>query len=589
MSAEQNIKDNTSSKEVLSKNSKTVVGDIYVQDVHKSFEVTKALDGVNFSANFGEIHAIVGPNGCGKSTLAKVMSGVLPIDKGKVSVMGHFPTSPVMARNLGIATVYQEMMIAEEASVVDNLFVGSDSFWYKNLTQREKALKAQELMEDLVGEHIDPYTQTFNLSLPIKAWITIGRAILRENIKVLILDESAASLDFDSTERLFKKMREFRDSGMAVFIVTHRIAELIRISDKATVMLDGKDVAVLEKKDLNEKNLLSFMTVKAESEEKSKAVAVQTKSDKVVIRAKDVVVWPESAPVNLEIRKGEILGVTGLDGNGHDDFVKILAGVQESHGGTTEVLDINDKFVKYSSLIDAKNHGISFVSGDRKKEGILANLSIYENLVIPLYRTTSKAGWLGFINWLELNSVFDWEVERLNIKTGQKDNLITSLSGGNQQKVMIARSFAQHPKVLILNDPARGIDVSTKRDLYIHLRKFAEEGNTVIFLSSELEEFIGLCPKVIVFRNGTIFDIFENEKVNSDTLLHGMFGQTAGIGSTSISKSNNMNVSKKTDDTDTYVRNLDTSNKKIINVVYFEKEKKSEDKNLDKKIKIKTF
>jgi len=589
MSAEQNIKDNTSNKEVLSKNSKTVAGDIYVQDVHKSFEVTKALDGVNFSANFGEIHAIVGPNGCGKSTLAKVMSGVLPIDKGKVSVMGHFPTSPVMARNLGIATVYQEMMIAEEASVVDNLFVGSDDFWYKNLTQREKALKAQELMEDLVGEYIDPYTQTFNLSLPIKAWITIGRAFLRENTKVLILDESSAALDFDSTERLFKKMREFRDSGMAVFIVTHRIAELIRISDKATVMLDGKDVAVLEKKDLNEKNLLSFMTGKAESEEKSKAVAVQTKSDKVVIRAKDVVVWPESAPVNLEIRRGEILGVTGLDGNGHDDFVKILAGVQESHGGTTEILDINDKFVKYSSLIDAKNNGISFASGDRKKEGILANLSIYENLVIPLYRTTSKAGWLGFINWLELNSVFDWEVERLNIKTGQKDNLITSLSGGNQQKVMIARSFAQHPKVLILNDPARGIDVSTKRDLYIHLRKFAEEGNTVIFLSSELEEFIGLCPKVIVFRNGTIFDIFENEKVNSDTLLHGMFGQTAGIGSTSISKSNNMNVSKKTDDTDTYVRNLDTSNKKIIKIVDFEKEKKSEDKNLDKKIKIKTF
>ena len=595
MSAEQNIKDNTSNKEVLSKNSKTVVGDIYVQDVHKSFEVTKALDGVNFSANFGEIHAIVGPNGCGKSTLAKVMSGVLPIDKGKVSVMGHFPTSPVMARDLGIATVYQEMMIAEEASVVDNLFVGSDDFWHKNLTQRERVLKAQELMEDLVGEYIDPYTQAFNLSLPIKAWITIGRAFLRENTKVLILDESSAALDFDSTERLFKKMREFRDSGMAVFIVTHRIAELIRISDKATVMLDGKDVAVLEKKDLNEKNLLSFMTVKAESEEKSKAVAVQTKSDKIVIRAKDIVVWPEevigseSTPVNLEIRKGEILGVTGLDGNGHDDFVKILAGVQESHGGTTEVLDINDKFVKYSSLIDAKNNGISFASGDRKKEGILANLSIYENLVIPLYRTTSKAGWLGFINWLELNSVFDWEVERLNIKTGQKDNLITSLSGGNQQKVMIARSFAQLPKVLILNDPARGIDVSTKRDLYIHLRQFAEEGNTVIFLSSELEEFIGLCPKVIVFRHGTIFDIFENEKVNSDTLLHGMFGQTAGIGSTSISKSNNMNVSKKTDDTDTYVRNLDTSNKKIINVVDFEKEKKSEDKNLDKKIKIKTF
>jgi len=597
MGAEQNIKDNTSNKEVLSKNSKTVAGDIYVQDVHKSFDVTKALDGVNFSANFGEIHAIVGPNGCGKSTLAKVMSGVLPIDKGKVSVMGHTPTSPVMARNLGIATVFQEVMIAEEASVVDNLFVGSDDFWYKNLTQREKALKAQELMEDLAGEYIDPYAQALDLSLPIKAWITIGRAILRENIKVLILDESSASLDFDSTERLFKKIRELRDGGMAVFIVTHRIAELIRVSDKATVMRDGKDVGILEKKDLTEKNLISLMTGKTESEEKTKTTAVQTKSDKIVMKTKDLLVWDElaadraapSAPINIELRKGEILGVTGLDGHGHDEFVKILAGVQEPHAGTTEVLNINNKFVKYNTLLDAKKNGISFVSGDRKKEGILPNLSIYENLVVPLYRTTSKAGWLGFVNWLELNGIFDWEIERLNIKTGAKDNLIGSLSGGNQQKVMIARSFAQHPNILILNDPARGIDVGTKKDLYTHLRKFVEEGNTVIFLSSELEEFIGLCSKVIVFRHGSIFDVFENEKVNANTLLEGMFGQTAGIGSTSISKSNNTSISEKENNTDAYVRNVDTSNKKIIKVVDFDKEKKSKENNLDKKIKIKTF
>ena len=589
MSESENIIDNTSENEVLSNTKQSVVGDIYVQDVHKSFGVTKALDGVNFSANFGEIHAIVGPNGCGKSTLAKVLSGVLPIDKGKVSVMGHFPTSPVMARDLGIATVFQEVMIADEASVVDNLFIGSDDFWYKNLTLREKAKKAEELMEDLVGEYVDPNTLAINLSLPIKAWITIGRAFLRENTKVLILDESSAALDFDSTERLFKKMREFRDSGMAVFIVTHRIAELIRISDKATVMRDGVDVGVLDKKDLNEKNLLSLMTGKVVSGEKSKDVALQTKSDKVVIRAKDLVVWPESAPVNLEIRRGEILGVTGLDGNGHDDFVKILAGVQESHGGTTEVLNINDKFVKYNTLMEAKELGISFVSGDRKKEGILPNLSIYENMVIPLYRTTSRAGFLGFINWLELNGVYEWELDRLNIKTGFKSDLVTSLSGGNQQKVMIARSFGQHPKILILNDPARGIDVNTKTDLYHHLRKYVEEGNSVVFLSSELEEFIGLCPKVIVFRHGSVFDIFENEKVNADTLLQGMFGQTQGIGSTSISKSNNTSISEKLNDTNTNLRNVDSSDKKIIKIVDFDKEKKLKEENIQKKIKVKSF
>ncbi len=581
MSAEKNMKDNTS-KEVLSDKSDKITGDIYVQDVHKYFGVTRALNGVNFNANFGEIHAIVGGNGCGKSTLAKVMSGVLPIDKGKVSVLGHTPTSPVMARNMGIATVFQEVMIAEEASVVDNLFVGSDDFWYKNLTQREKVLKAQEIMEDLVGEYVDPYTQAFNLSLPIKAWITIARAFLRENTKVLILDESSAALDFDSTERLFKKMRELRDNGVAVFIVTHRIAELVRISDKATVMRDGKDVGVLEKKDLNEKNLIGLMTGRTETGEKSKFTSIQTKTDKVVMRAENLVVWPDSKPVNFEVKKGEIVGVTGLDGNGQDDFVKILAGVQEAHGGITEILDNNENFIKYNSLDNAKNNGISFVSGDRKKEGILPNLSIYENLVVPLYKKTSRGGFLGFVDWLELNGIFDWEVDRLSIKTGPRDNLIGSLSGGNQQKVMIARSFAQHPKVLILNDPARGIDVSTKRDLYTHLRNYVEEGNTVVFLSSELEEFIGLCPKVMVFRNGTVFDIFENEKVNADTLLEGMFGQTAGIGETTISSKSNAPLiptpNKKIDNK--------IPENKILKVVDFDKENNNENKT---KIKIKTF
>ncbi len=579
MSAEKNNLNSASQKEALSKNSNTVQGDIYVQDVHKYFGVTKALNGVNFSANFGEIHAIVGGNGCGKSTLAKVMSGVLPIDKGKVSVLGHTPTSPVMARNMGIATVFQEVMIAEEASVVDNLFVGSDDFWYKNLTQREKVIKAQEIMEDLVGEYVDPYTQAFNLSLPIKAWITIARAFLRENTKVLILDESSAALDFDSTERLFKKMRELRDNGVAVFIVTHRIAELVRISDKATVMRDGKDVGILEKKDLNEKNLIGLMTGRSETGEKSKSTALQTKTDKIVMRAENLVVWPESKPVNFEVKRGEIIGVTGLDGNGQDDFVKILAGVQEAHGGTTEILDINDNFTKYNSLESAKQNGISFVSGDRKKEGILPNLSIYENLVVPLYKKTSRAGFLGFIDWLELNGIFDWEVDRLSIKTGPRDNLIGSLSGGNQQKVMIARSFAQHPKVLILNDPARGIDVSTKRDLYVHLRNYVEEGNTVVFLSSELEEFIGLCPKVMVFRNGTVFDIFENEKINADTLLEGMFGQTAGISETVLTSKSNY-VSTPTENKSVIQKK--EINKKIVKVVDFEKENKN-------KIKIKTF
>ena len=233
---------------------------------------------------------------------------------------------------------------------------------------------------------------------------------------------------------------------------------------------------------------------------KVKSTAPKLMKDQIVMRTQDLKVWSESESVSFELHKGEILGVTGLDGHGQDDFVKMLAGVTESHGGKVEVKNNNNQYVKYNSLMEAKKLGIAFVSGDRKKEGILPNLSIYENMVLPLYRTTSRGGFLGFINWLELNGVYEWELEKLNIKTGLRSDLITSLSGGNQQKVMIARAFGQHPKILVLNDPARGIDVNTKRDLYIHLRNYAEEGNSVVFLSSELEEFIGLCSKVLVFR-----------------------------------------------------------------------------------------
>ena len=589
MSEITNNIDNTSENEVLSNTKQSEVGDIYVQDVHKSFGVTKALDGVNFSANFGEIHAIVGPNGCGKSTLAKVLSGVLPIDKGKVSVVGHFPTSPVMARELGIATVFQEVMIADEASVVDNLFIGSDDFWYKSLTNREKIKKAEDLMEDLVGEYVDPNTLAINLSLPIKAWITIGRAFLRENTKVLILDESSAALDFDSTERLFNKMRQMRDNGAAVFIVTHRIAELIRISDKATVLRDGVDVGVLDKKNITEKNLLSLMTGKIEKEDQVKSVPPIPQIEQIVMRSYDLKVWPESEPVNFELHKGEILGVTGLDGHGQDDFVKMLAGVSESYGGEVEINNNNNQYVKFNTLMEAKNLGISFVSGDRKKEGILPNLSIYENMVIPLYRTTSRGGFLGFINWLELNGIYEWELDRLNIKTGLQSDLVTSLSGGNQQKVMIARSFGQHPKILVLNDPARGIDVNTKRDLYVHLRKYAEEGNSVVFLSSELEEFIGLCSKVLVFRHGGIFDIFENEKVEPVGLLEGMFGQSKGTQTSNIQRSRNTDDVELKNNTATFKENLNSNSKKIIKIVDFDKEKKLKEESKNNKIKIKSF
>ena len=571
-------------------------GDIFVQDANKSFGVTKALNGVNFKANFGEIHAIVGGNGCGKSTLAKVISGVLPLDKGKVSIMGQSPNSPIEAQKIGISTVFQEVMIAEEATVYENLFIGYDTLFGKKLNHREKVEKAAQIMLELAGEFVDPYTIANQLSLGMKAWVTIGRAFLRKP-KVLILDESSAALDFDSTERLFEKMRELRNSGAAIFIVTHRIAELVRISDRATVMRDGKDVGVLSGDEITEKNLLALMTgnKKIETAAENKSTPPNSKSEEIVLSAKKLKIWENESEINFDLPKGEILGITGLDGQGQDNFVKALAGIEEPISGEV-IIKLSDEereltkkdYKKVLNLLDAKKSGIGYVSGDRKKEGIFPNMSIYENMVLPLYKgekAKTSGGFLGFIKWTELNGTFDWEVERLNIKTGPKNNLITSLSGGNQQKVMIARAFTTTPKILILNDPARGIDVGAKRDLYKHLRIFVNEGGTVIFLSSELEEFIGLCHRVLVFRDGGIFETFEKEDINPNVILEGMFGHRKNTNNTSSNSNSDTHINEKETSTHNLIKiKVEPAKPSHIQVVDFENKTDSKDK-----IKIKYF
>ncbi len=504
-------------------------GGIAVVGARKAFGVTRALDGCNFSASLGEIHAIVGGNGCGKSTLAKVLSGVLPLDAGQVSVLGHAPGTPSEARAAGIATVFQEVLVADECSVADNLYLGADTLWSRTLPAAAKAKAAGALMRDLAAMDIDPETLAGTLPLGVKSWITIGRALL-QNPRVLILDESSAALDLDSTERLFAKMRALRDRGSAVLIVTHRIAELIRISDRATVLRDGRDVGVLEKRDITERNLLSLMTGKAEPAHISMAAAQEVLHHDVQMRVKGVTIWPQAKPVDAAIHKGEILGLAGLDGQGQSEFARVLAGVMRAEQGAPQMRNRAGQFVPVRTLEEATANGIAYVSGDRKREGIFANLSIFENLLMPLYRRRSRAGALAVIDWAELASVFDWEVEKLAVRMGERTNKITSLSGGNQQKVLIGRAFALNPDVLVLNDPARGVDVGAKGELYRHLRDFAARGKSVVYMSSEIEEFVGFCTRVLVFRHGSVFAEMTGPAIEPARILEAMFGQTHAAG-----------------------------------------------------------
>ncbi|MGC4023825.1 MAG: sugar ABC transporter ATP-binding protein [Mesorhizobium sp.] len=501
---------------------------IIVRNVKKYFGPTRALDGVNFTARAGEIHAVVGGNGCGKSTLAKVVSGILPIDSGAVSILGEPPSTPAESRALGISTVYQEILVADEASVVDNIYMGIDPLFSRSISQERKERAAADVMQQLSGEAVDPHALVGTLPLGLKQWIVIARA-LAGNPRVLILDESSAALDFDSTERLFAKMRSLRDSGVTVLIVTHRIAELIRISDRATVLRDGRDVGVLEKHEITEKNLLRLMT----GEEAGEAHAhepPQPVDDTPVMKASGLAVWPEARTFDMTLRHGEIIGICGLDGQGQDAFVRVLSGILPAAQGQVTVIDRHGETHTIRSLADAVEQRVIYVSGDRKREGIFASLSIFENMVMPLYREKKRGGILGIIDFPTLGATFKREAENLMIKFGVREDLITSLSGGNQQKVLIGRGFAMRPGVIVLNDPARGIDVGAKSELYRHLRNFAAEGRTVVYLSSEIEEFLGFATRVIVFRDGAPFDSFEGCGLESRTVLEAMFGQTTGSG-----------------------------------------------------------
>lgn len=502
---------------------------IVVRNVKKYFGPTRALDGVSFTARAGEIHAVVGGNGCGKSTMAKVVSGVLPVDGGSVSILGEAPTTPAESKALGISTVYQEVLVADESTVVDNIFMGADALFSKSISQDRKVEMAAELMQQLAGEPVDPFAIAGTLPLGLKQWITIARALV-SNPKILILDESSAALDLDSTERLFAKMRALRDAGTTILIVTHRIAELIRISDRATVLRDGRDVGVLEKEEVTERNLLALMTGDEDAGQGHQHEAPFPTENALAMTGERVSVWEDAEPFDFTIRRGEIVGIAGLDGQGQDAFVRAVAGVEPALSGHVRVFDRHGDSNLIRSLQDAVKNKISYVSGDRKREGIFASLSIFENMMMPLYREKKRAGILGFIDFATLATLFRRETENLLIKFGMREDRITSLSGGNQQKVLIGRGFAMRPDIIVLNDPARGIDVGAKAELYKHLRTFAGEGKSVIYMSSELEEFLGFATRVIVFRNGQPFDAFDGRSLDPKQVLAAMFGQTDGSG-----------------------------------------------------------
>ncbi|MBN9217283.1 MAG: sugar ABC transporter ATP-binding protein [Mesorhizobium sp.] len=496
---------------------------IRLKGVSKSFGETRALRSVDFEARAGEVHAIVGENGSGKSTMAKIMSGVLLPDQGDVEILGRRPRNPIEACDAGLATIFQEVLVADEASILDNLYVGRDRLLGLKQSRADRVGEAAALMQRFAGEPVDLGAQVGSLPLSMKQWIVIARAILRRP-KILILDESSAALDLAATVRLHEAINDLRNAGSTILIVTHRIAELVRIADRATILRDGEVVGMIGKQDITEENLLAMMTPADRHVAVSKEVVRLPRKGAVppVIQADTLRLSAGSPDFSFSIEPGQIVGITGLDGQGHDAFVRVLAGIAAPASGMPKVRTPAGVEV-LDCLAAAEKLGVAYVSGDRKREGIFPDQSIFENLAIGAYSQNLSS--LGIIRRSSLGQMFQQEVSRFRIKIGRPSNKITSLSGGNQQKILIGRAFARRPKVIVLNDPARGVDLGTKRDLYAELRLFADQGGAVIYLSSEIEEFLGFADRVDVFVGNTIFRSLKGNMLDEDEILAAMFGQ----------------------------------------------------------------
>lgn len=470
-----------------------------VKGIYKSFPGVKALQNVDFNLCEGEIHALMGENGAGKSTLIKVLTGVYTKDEGHIYLKGMEKEavirSPQDAQNLGISTVYQEITLCPNLSVAENMFIGRTKGVGQNWKKMNKA--ADDILQSL-DIPAKATQQLASCSIAIQQMVAIARAVDME-CKVLILDEPTSSLDDQEVQKLFKLMRDLKKKGVGIIFVTHFLDQVYEVCDKITVLRDGQLVGEYEIKDLPRVQLVSKMLGK-ELDDMSDIKGEQkpfekSKSDEPVFEAEGLYSDAGIKPFDFHIEKGEVNGFTGLLGSGRSECVRAIFGADRVLGGTVKM---NGKPVKITKPLDAMKQGIAYLPEDRKKDGIIGDLSVRDNII---FASQVLKGFFKPYSKAEANKLADEYIKLLAIKTASADTPIKSLSGGNQQKVILARWLLTHPQYLILDEPTRGIDVGTKIDIQKLVLKLASEGMSVTFISSETDEMLRTCSRLVVMRD----------------------------------------------------------------------------------------
>ena len=488
-----------------------------------SFPGVRALNQVDFTLRRGEIHALMGENGAGKSTLIKVLTGVYIMDEGSVSIEEKpvVIRSPQDARRHGISTVYQEVNLCPNLTVAENLFLGHEPHRYGLIDWKKIRKDAAELLQTL-NIAVDPMAQLDSCSIAIQQLIAIARAV-RVECKILILDEPTSSLDENEVRKLFSLMRQLREQGVGIVFVTHFLDQVYEACDRITVLRNGELVGEYQIEHLPRLQLVAKMMGKDLDD------LAKLKSDEHESKAHDGAVpllearglssgVSSVAPFDLKVYQGEVVGFSGLLGSGRSELVRAIYGADKPVQGD---LLLKGTSIKIRNPLDAMKQRMAYLPEDRKVDGIFADLSVRENIIIALQ---AKHGLFRRLSRKEMEGYADEYIKLLSIKTPGSETPIRSLSGGNQQKVILARWLLTNPEFMILDEPTRGIDVGTKTEIQKLILKLAAEGKSVAFISSELDEMLRTCTRMVVMRDRVKIGELAGTDLNQETVMRTIAG-----------------------------------------------------------------
>jgi len=483
-----------------------------LRGIRKRFPGVQALDRVNFDIKPGEIHALVGENGAGKTTLIKIISGVYQPDSGEIIYKGQRITihDPRHAQELGIATIHQEPSLYPDLSVLENIFMGQQPTrgFFGFIDWKSMRAKARELFQS-IGVEIDLNAPASHLSVANQQLVQIAKA-LSQKAQILIMDEPTSPLSQKETEALFNIVRKLRDQGVAIIYITHRLEEVFVLADRVTVLRDGKYIGTHPVSGVSPQFLISLMVGRALTQLFPKE---ETSIGAPVLRVRGLTKRGLFYDVNFEVRQGEILGLAGLVGAGRSEVAHVIFGIEPADEGEIEV---NGKKVHIRNPWDALAVGIAYLPEDRQRQGIIGPLKVRENISLAVLEELCNA---GIISLQKERALAEEYVEKLDIRTPTVDQLALNLSGGNQQKVVVARWLASKPRVLIMDEPTRGIDVATKAEIHRLMSQFAKEGMAIMMISSELPEILGMSDRILVMREGRIVGELSREEATQERIM----------------------------------------------------------------------